>query len=651
MLASELNRLHAADDSYAPDFDDRLLIQIMMCLASGERNLVVRIGADDERLDPQERADWVKRVSAEVAWLCTRAFALTVNKIQCSSNMSSSAFMRSLFLPGPPHVRHQSSMPLSRKEVARHLSPVDQLKAYAGIDLDHPRSASSPLAATQPEPQEDPHDEVMSLRSYPSGEPLLSKPIAQDPAPFEDSQDRVSTNNVAALAGPTQIEPSRLPGARRHTVNALGTGPRSLHPPILGHPHSSSHTHTASPRSVSFEGGPNFNPSPRSASFRLQRPGATNMPTSPLNSQPVGTDNSNAIGYRRSSMTSASDSLSTGRAPRPSQPIVFPGLSTKSSWLSRQRSLDSTVEHQDQYNPRTLPHVLIVERLDKAKPSVQQSLLNILRERQFTITGGGSGAHLPRRPSYTPTLDDNVNLRMRCSSVSMANAEQWQGTYAVPAGFFCVAIVCVGSSGQGKLGNLSDYLLDRFTFSHTVSPAFLDSPRAFSAPALPPSFAHPLASLTISRRQALSSLGALPEAALPSFTSPALETYISDLLSALRHHPMLESRMLTARSRLELQRTTRIWVALSRGRVFQQVDDDRQREPKAKEQSLEEYNLLVTPKDVVSIVLSVLGHRITLRDPKKEKSLFWGSEVEAIEQRASTIGGVEAIVRQVVSVV
>ncbi|KAM0789829.1 hypothetical protein ACM66B_006677 [Microbotryomycetes sp. NB124-2] len=646
MLASELERLHALDDKYAPSFDDRLLIQIMMCLASGDRNLIVRVGTDYERLTAQERAAWVKRVSAEVAWLCTTIFAMTVNRVQCSSNMSNSAFQRSLFLPGPPNVRHQASMPLSRKEVAKHMSPVEQLKAYAGVDTGHPRSASSPVATSMPDPPEDPHDELMSLRSYPSAEPLLGKTIAQDPAPYRHDQ---GFSQPLAPPAAASSDTARLPGARRHTVNALGPGSKTSLPPILGQ--HSSLNQAATPRSVSFEGQALSSPIPRSTSFNMLRAAGTSSLLQPLSSSP----SSEAV-RRRASTSSvlAHGPGMTVRSHRPPQPLVSPGLSNKSSWLSRQRSIESTVDQHDPPPSKTLPQVLILERLDKAKPNVQQSLLNILRERRIIISGSGSSgtsAQAPRRPSYTPTLDEGVSVRMRRSSISTAQADQWQGSYSLPPGFLCVAIVCARDTDGGRWGNTSDYLLDRFTLSHSISPSSITSPSAFTAPPLAPNYSHPLASPTDTSRQALLCLSALPESALPRFSSPALETYTSDLLSTLRHHPKLESRMLTARARIELERATRVWVALSRGQVFDGVKTDDKKKSKMDKRADDE-DLLVTPRDVVSVVLSVLGPRISLRDPNKEKSLFWGSDVEAIKQKAvKSPGGVEEIVRSVVAVV
>lgn len=63
----DLQQLHEVTEY---KFEDRLLISIYLCLAAGERNLVLRVGAEGEHLDSTERKEWVKRVGDEVAWVC-----------------------------------------------------------------------------------------------------------------------------------------------------------------------------------------------------------------------------------------------------------------------------------------------------------------------------------------------------------------------------------------------------------------------------------------------------------------------------------------------------------------------------------------------------------------------------------------------------
>lgn len=69
-LAAQLEHLHEVHEATRDtDFDDRLVISLLLCLAAGERNLVLRIGAEDELLEKKEKREWVKRVGEEVAWV------------------------------------------------------------------------------------------------------------------------------------------------------------------------------------------------------------------------------------------------------------------------------------------------------------------------------------------------------------------------------------------------------------------------------------------------------------------------------------------------------------------------------------------------------------------------------------------------------
>ena len=68
-LSDTLDELHQhpAVDSY--DFDDRLLLSILLALAAGERSLVVKVGAEGERIAAADKREWVSRLAQEVAWV------------------------------------------------------------------------------------------------------------------------------------------------------------------------------------------------------------------------------------------------------------------------------------------------------------------------------------------------------------------------------------------------------------------------------------------------------------------------------------------------------------------------------------------------------------------------------------------------------
>lgn len=111
--------------------------------------------------------------------------------------------------------------------------------------------------------------------------------------------------------------------------------------------------------------------------------------------------------------------------------------------------------------------------------------------------------------------------------------------------------------------------------------------------------------------------------------------------------------MLTAAAVRELRLLTRVWAALTKGAVLSLGADPSSRDGDASD-------VVVLPADVLAVALSVLGHRVALRRPEDEKSVFWGSEVRALRARRDVGEGagagksrrtVEGVVREVVAVV
>lgn len=225
----------------------------------------------------------------------------------------------------------------------------------------------------------------------------------------------------------------------------------------------------------------------------------------------------------------------------------------------------------------------------------------------------------------------------------------WDGSFNLPKGFFIVAIVCDDPDepvGEGSWGGVSRHLVrplrsscyrpsppdswlrsqfDHFSLSQTLNARTFHSPSSppYAAPASPA--LHPLSPPPA----ALLSSAPLPPSTLSSLHfSDALTTYAADLLSTLRHHPLLDARMLTARASAELALFVRVWVALSR--------------PAA---DLGE--AVVGPRDVLAVVMGVVAHRLVMREPREEKSLFWGSDLAALERNALRKNGVEGVVRSV----
>lgn len=63
---------------------------------------------------------------------------------------------------------------------------------------------------------------------------------------------------------------------------------------------------------------------------------------------------------------------------------------------------------------------------------------------------------------------------------------------------------------------------------------------------------------------------------------------------------------------------------------------------------------LIIPRDVVSILMSVIGHRIKLKELEDEIELFWGgNNVNDLKENEATRkgGGVEDIIRSIVGMV
>ncbi|GAA5982805.1 hypothetical protein JCM10908_006796 [Rhodotorula pacifica] len=371
---------------------------------------------------------------------------------------------------------------------------------------------------------------------------------------------------------------------------------------------------------------------------------------------------------------------------------------------------------------RTLPQVLIIQHLEEAKPSVQDQLLAVLRDRRFTVrpnglqagaagsaasptrsassmatpTRAGTGPR-PRRmstsnvrgpaaPSAASAFDvaeaDRVPLpapttRAReaalesrfakgVEAVEMSQMGARSETTILPETFLCVAIVCDGDeerTDSQEWSGVSRHLLDRFTLSYTIPTSLLSGKTAgtFSAPPL-----HPLSSPTASLILPLP----LSTDALPDFISASLDTYVSDLISALRHHPRLDARMLTARAVQELRSLTRVWAALTKGvgalalrqsthgaylplpppSPKETVSSAKSATTSSRQEKDEE--IVVLPSDVLAVLISVVGHRLAVREPKDEKSLFWGSTAEALEaRRKAEPASVEDLIRQVVAVV
>ena len=95
------------------------------------------------------------------------------------------------------------------------------------------------------------------------------------------------------------------------------------------------------------------------------------------------------------------------------------------------------------------------------------------------------------------------------------------------------------------------------------------------------------------------------------YTAPALKTYISDLLSATRHHPLLQSNLITYRC----SQKHIIAVASAHVRVLAQREDGAQ-------SVVEE----VRPQDVRDVYAACVRHRLRTRRPDEPLARFLGSQ-------------------------
>lgn len=189
-------------------------------------------------------------------------------------------------------------------------------------------------------------------------------------------------------------------------------------------------------------------------------------------------------------------------------PPAKPGLvstelndgSPSSSTVSKLASEANAPTAPSAEGSRALPQVLIVQHLERARPSVQEELLAVLRDRRVTVslqvdgaesqvTGPSRGdgprstdpqsrasvADSPAEAAATgvgesidsPQYRTSARRAERTHRVGLALETRQAETWNLPDGFLCVAIVCEpeerGSRRQPGRDRVSRYLVSRFT--------------------------------------------------------------------------------------------------------------------------------------------------------------------------------------------
>ena len=168
--------------------------------------------------------------------------------------------------------------------------------------------------------------------------------------------------------------------------------------------------------------------------------------------------------------------------------------------------------------------------------------------------------------------------------------------------------------------------MDHFSLSYTAITPTLDSAYVTQS--------------GVPNNSLLPSSDRIPSLLREQYVSPSICAYLSDLISTLRHHPLLEGRMITTRSSSDLDTLSRLWSLFSKSSVYG-TDGSRS---------------AVLPEDVLAVLIGVTAHRLKMRRPDKEKSTFWGSNVEALRQRRfdgkrGVLKSVEDVIREVAAVV
>lgn len=180
---------------------------------------------------------------------------------------------------------------------------------------------------------------------------------------------------------------------------------------------------------------------------------------------------------------------------------------------------------------------------------------------------------LPRLDGYLPSVQVAIHEVLRDRRFILEGE-----SHNLPEGFVLVGIT-------SDFGSAAKHLIDSFGLSATVSRVPPSSSRELLSPLVP--------------------------ASPPLYTAPALKTYISDLLSATRHHPLLQSNLITYRC------SQKHIITIASAHVRLQA----QREAGA-QSAVEE----IRPQDIRDVYAACVRHRLRTRRPDERLARFLGSQ-------------------------
>ena len=367
-------------------------------------------------------------------------FALKVHRVSCSPKESTSAFVRSLFVP--LHDEHMAASPIvsesSPRKGERSLQRRSNSGPLSGLAIKARNPSVCTFKLTYPQYWSQ-HDGQTSVPT-PRARSVLGGVLTADPTQFDESsagedlyprstlvqRDQSPDRRKSSIRRPVAQRSQRPSSAGNLLSNASGSGLKT--PPLsrtfsLGDKSADKPTDTRKFTSA-------IRPVTPKSTLHVTSASLTSRPApSPAYSLPP-TSSATAVPHEIHRSNSSSVPRITSQ---PRTPPMFP------------RRFSSEVQAiPDQ--PRELPQVLILERLERCRPSVQQSLLDILRERRVSL----AMQRTPQKVEQSATAPSPIK-----SSTS-------KEVHALSKGFFIVAILVDKDDEEehdGAWGGISRHLV------------------------------------------------------------------------------------------------------------------------------------------------------------------------------------------------